>query len=139
MIHKISKHVLSLNIKHFLGLILLLHDIFTCALIKNLIFLLLHNYALDLFLIQKGNMGKKLSLPLLLVSLVSLSHFFFHIFIFLEQDFLMTMTSPLLIVNLDSFLTGSILYHYLSALGHISFSQGCSTFSKILSSSSLQP
>jgi hypothetical protein len=39
---------------------------------------------LDLFLIMKGHMGNNLSLSLLLVSLVFLSHFFYHILLFHE-------------------------------------------------------
>jgi hypothetical protein len=86
MIHKLHQHTLSLNIKHFLGLDLLLLEILTHVFTKKLLFLLLHNHALNLFLIQKGHMGNKLSLSLLLVSLVLLSHFFHHILLFLEQE-----------------------------------------------------
>jgi hypothetical protein len=52
---------------------------------KKLIFLLLHNHMLDIFLIHKGHMGNKLSLSLLLVSLVLLSHLFYHILLFLKR------------------------------------------------------
>jgi hypothetical protein len=89
MIHKICQYALSLNTKHFLGLGLILHEILTYVLTKKLnMFLLLHNHALNHFLIQKRDMGNKLSLSLLFVSLVSLSHFFDHILIFLESYWL---------------------------------------------------
>jgi hypothetical protein len=86
MIHKLHEHALSLNIKHCLGLDLLLHEILTHVFTKKIFFLLLHNHALDLFLIWKGHMGNKLSLSILLVSLILLSHFFRHILLFLEHD-----------------------------------------------------
>jgi hypothetical protein len=86
MIYNLREHVILLNIKHCLGINVLLHEILTHTFNNNLIFLLLHNHALDLFLIQKGHMGIKLSLSLLLVSLVFFSHLFHHIFLFLKQD-----------------------------------------------------
>jgi hypothetical protein len=51
-------------------------------------FILLQNHVLDHFLIEKGNMGNKLSLSMLLVSLVLLSHFFHHILIFVQYEYL---------------------------------------------------
>jgi hypothetical protein len=47
-------------------------------------FLFLHNIALDLFIIRKEHTEKKISLSMLLVYLVLLSHLFHHIFLFLE-------------------------------------------------------
>jgi len=84
MIHKLHEHDISINIKHSLGLNLLLHEILTHVFTKKLMFLFLYNIALDLFIIRKEHTGKKISLSMLLVYLVLLSHLFHHIFLFLE-------------------------------------------------------
>jgi len=84
MIHKLHENDILLNIKFFIGLDLLLHEILTRVFNKKLMFLIFDNHALDLFLIWKGNMGNKLFLSLPLVSLILLSHFFCHIFLFLK-------------------------------------------------------
>jgi hypothetical protein len=86
MIHKLHQHILSLNTRHCLGLDLFLHENPTHVFTKKLLFRLLHNHALDLFLIWKGYIGNNISPFLLLVSIVLLSHFFYHILLFLKQD-----------------------------------------------------
>ena len=86
MIHKLHLHTLSLTIKHCLGFDMLLHEILTFLFTKKLPFLLLYNHVLDIFLIQKGHMGNKLWLSLLLVSLILLYHLFYDMFLFLEWN-----------------------------------------------------
>jgi hypothetical protein len=137
MIHKLQQHNLSLNVKHFLGLELRLHEILTCVFTKKLMFLLLHNHTLDIFLIWKGHMGNKLSFSLLLVSLIFLSHFFHHILFLLEHDQINNNDLPTLDCQLGLPLEKSILCHSLNSLAYISSSVGISNFSKISSSSSL--